>query len=189
MSTAQAVKRAKEIGVRKSLGVRRAQLVKQFLAETIFISFLSSIIGLGIAQILFTLLDGILGYRLNVEVFRNLPELLFLMAMVISVGLLSGFYPALVMAGMNPINALKNSISSKTTGLLSLRRSLVVVQFVISQVLIIGTIVASQQMDYLLGNDVGFDKEAVIVTKVPGSTPEKLQSIKNVIQSLPALRL
>jgi putative ABC transport system permease protein len=188
MSTAQAIKRAKEIGVRKSLGVKRTQLINQFLGETIFISFLSSIVGLMIAQLLFMMLENILGYQLNVEVFRNIDELLFLVGLVISIGLLSGFYPAMVMAGMNPIKALKNNMSSKSAaGLLSLRRSLVVLQFVISQVLIISTIVAARQMDFFLGGDVGFDKEAIITTKVPGSSFEKLDALKKIMLAQPGV--
>ncbi|HMJ70639.1 MAG TPA: FtsX-like permease family protein [Cyclobacteriaceae bacterium] len=190
MSTAQAVKRAKEIGVRKSLGVRKGQLIRQFLGETVFISLLASVGGIMIAQMLFMLLEGILGYQLNVEIFNNLNELLFLLSLVIATGLLSGFYPAIVMAGLNPIRALKNSLSAgSTSGLLSLRRSLVVLQFVISQVLIIGTIVASQQMNYFLGNDVGFVKEAVLVSKVPGSAPEKRDALKNILLRQPGVEM
>jgi ABC-type antimicrobial peptide transport system permease subunit len=182
MSTAQAIKRAKEVGVRKSLGVRTGQLIRQFLGETVFISFLSSIAGVMIAQVLFMMLEGILGYQLKVEIFNNPGELTFILALMIAIGVLSGFYPAIVLAGMNPINALKNSLTVKgTSGLLSLRRSLVVVQFVISQVLIIGTIVAGQQMDYFLGNEVGFAKEAIVVSKVPGSSPEKRDALKNIL--------
>lgn len=190
MSTAQAVKRAKEIGVRKSLGVGKRQLIGQFIGETIFISFLASLIGLVIAQFSFMLLQGILGYQLHVSILTNINELLFVLAMVISVGLLSGFYPALVMAAMNPIKALKNNLNSgSASGLLSLRRGLVVVQFVISQVLIIGTIVASQQMDLFLSGDVGFDRDAIILTKVPGSSPEKLQALKTVMESQPGVEM
>ncbi len=188
MATAQAIKRAKEVGVRKSLGVNRSQLINQFLGETIFISFVAAILGLVIAQMLFVLLEGILGYRLDVETFRNVNELLFLILMTFAVGLISGFYPALVMAAMNPIKALKNTLNARNaSGLLSLRRSLVVVQFVISQVLIIGTIVAGQQMDYLLGSEIGFDKEAILITRIPGSPVEKMESTKRVVQGLPGV--
>ncbi len=182
MATAQAIKRAKEIGVRKSLGVRRSQLVLQFLSETIFISVLASLAGLMIAQGLFISLEGILGYQLNVAIFNNINELLFVIAMAIAVGLLSGFYPAIVMAKMNPIKALKNSHSARSaSGLFSLRRGLVIVQFVISQVLMIGTIVASRQMDLFLGGDPGFGKDAIIMTQVPEGSTDKLQGFKTAL--------
>jgi ABC-type antimicrobial peptide transport system permease subunit len=190
MSTAQAIKRAKEIGVRKSLGVKKSQLVGQFLGETIFISLLSSVGGVLIAQLLFMALEGILGYQLKVEIFNNINELTFLLALVILTGFLSGFYPAIVMAGMNPISALKNSLTARSTsGLLSLRRSLVVLQFVISQVLIIGTIVAGKQMDFFMGNEVGFAKEAIVVTKVPGSPSEKRDALKNILLKQPGVEM
>lgn len=188
MSTAQAIKRAKEIGVRKSLGVKKIQLVRQFLGETVFISFLSSIIGVVIAQFLFMMLEGILGYQLHVEVFTKVTELLFVIGLVIATGLISGFYPAMVMAGMNPIKALKNSLTTQnTSGLLSMRRSLVVVQFVISQVLIVSTIVASRQMDYFLGNNAGFDKEAVLIARIPGSPIEKMLVTKSIMEKVPGV--
>jgi predicted permease len=190
MSTAQAIRRAKEIGVRKSLGVKRSQLVWQFLVETMFISFVSALVGVAIAQLLFMSLESILGYQLNVDILRNPNELLFMVAMIIGIGLLSGFYPALVMAGMNPIKALKNSLAMKnTSGLLSLRRGLVVLQFVISQVLIIGTIVAGQQMNVFLGNNEGFDKEAILVSRVPASSPEQRQALKTVMEQQPGVEM
>lgn len=185
MSTAQAIKRAKEIGVRKSLGVRKRQLIFQFIGETTLISFVSSIGGLVIANLLFIYLADILGYQLQSELFKNPKELMFLIVLILGTGLLSGFYPAIVMARMNPIKALKNSLSvNNASGLLSLRRSLVVLQFVISQVLIIGTIVAAKQMDYFLGNDIGFSKEAVLVTRVAEAKPETLEALKNNIMKL-----
>ncbi len=188
MATAQAVKRAKEIGVRKSFGVRKGQLVSQILGETMFISFVSSAVGLLVAQSLFILLEGILGYQLSVGVFSNMNELLFICALVIGVGLLSGFYPALVMAGMNPIKALKNTLNAKSTsGLLSLRRSLVVVQFVISQVLIIDTIIAERQMDLFLGDSLGFSKDAIVILRIPGSPIERMESTKRIIEGLPGV--
>lgn len=188
MSTAQAIKRAKEIGVRKSLGVKKGELIRQFLGETVFISFLSSIIGVAIAQSLFILLEGILGYQLRVEIFTKGTELLFVIGLVIATGLISGFYPAIVMAAMNPIKALKNSLTTQSaSGLLSMRRTLVVVQFVISQVLIVSTIVAAQQMDYFLGNSVGFDKEAILVARIPGSPIEKMLVTKSIMERQPGV--
>lgn len=190
MSTAQAIKRAKEVGVKKSLGARKGQLINQFISETLLVSLLSAIAGAFLAQLLFIFLEGILGYRLEVEIFTNPGELVFLVSLILGVGLLSGFYPAMVLAAMNPIRALKNTYGAQSaSGLFSLRRSLVVIQFVISQSLIIGTIVAGRQMNYFLSNDVGFNKEAILVTRVPGSSPEKLQSLKNVILKQPGVEM
>lgn len=190
MSTAQAIRRAKEVGIKKSLGARKGQLIHQFISETLLVSLLSSIAGVFLAQLLFIFLEGILGYRLEVEVFTNPDELLFLVSLIVGVGLLSGFYPAMVLAGMNPIRALKNSLGTKSaSGLFSLRRSLVVIQLVISQALIIGTIVAGRQMDFFLSNDVGFNKDAILVSRVPSSSAEKFESLKNVILQQPGVEM
>ncbi len=188
LSTAQAINRAREIGVRKALGVRRGQLVFQFLGETMLVSVLAAIVGLGVAQLLFLNIDQILGYSLQLSLLENPSELAFLGVMVMVVGLVSGFYPSVVMAQMNPVKALKNSLKvNSTSGLFSLRRGLVVTQFVISQVLIIGTIVASQQMDYFMGNDMGFDRSAILVTSLPESSPDKLQLLRNTVAQQPGV--
>lgn len=185
LSTAQAVKRSKEIGVRKALGGNRSQLVFQFLGETIMISFISAIVGLGVAQLLFTNLDPILGYQLRLDSLLVAYNIAFAVGLIVLVGLLSGIYPALVMARLNPIKALKSSVaSSDASGLLSVRRGLVVVQFVISQALIIGTIVIYQQMNYFMTADIGFSKDSIISAKLPSNiTPEKLETFKNNLMS------
>lgn len=188
LSTAQAINRSREIGVRKALGVKRGQLVSQFLGETILISGIAAVVGLGVAQLLFLNIDDILGYSLSLSPIANPSEVMFLMGMVAVVGLVSGLYPALVMAGMDPVKALKNTLSVRSTsGLFSLRRTLVIIQFVISQVLIIGTIVASRQMEYFMGNDIGFSHSAILITKLPDASPAQLDLLRNTISAQPGV--
>lgn len=188
LTTAQAVKRSKEIGIRKTLGGNKGQLVMQYLGETILISFLASFIGLIISELLMVYLEDIIGYRLNLDMFSNPDSLMFIVGLALIVGLLSGIYPALVMSRMNPVMALKNSLNAKSkSGLLSMRRVLVIIQFTISQVLIIGTIVVSLQIDYFLSKDLGFKKDSIIVASLPDNDPQKLKIFKEELLSNSAI--
>ncbi len=180
LTTAQAVKRSKEIGIRKTLGGNKSQLVFQFLGETILISFIAAFVGLIISELLLVYLEDIIGYRLTLGLLSNPDSLMFLGGVAIMVGLLSGLYPALLMSGMNPVLALKNSMNAKNkSGLLSMRRVLVIIQFSISQVLIIGTLVVSMQLDYFMAKDLGFNKDSIIITALPDNDPMKLELFKN----------
>lgn len=180
LATAQAVKRAKEIGVRKTLGGSRKQLVIQFLSETIFIALIASLFGLLISELLFVYLEDLIGYKLALDLISKPDGLMFLLGLTFGVGILSGLYPAFIMAKMNPVMALKNSLSSKSkSGFLSLRRVLVIFQFSISQVLIIGTIVVGSQIDYFLTKDLGFNKDSILVAYLPENDKSKLDVLKN----------
>lgn len=184
LATAQAVKRAKEIGIRKTLGGSQKQLVFQFLGETIFIALLASFLGLIISELLFVYIEDIIGYRLSLDLIAHPDSLFFLLILTVGVGVLSGLYPAFIMAKMNPVMALKNSFSSKSkSGFLSLRRILVIFQFSISQVLIIGTIVIGSQIDYFLNKDLGFNKESILVSYLPENDKGKLDVLKNKLLS------
>jgi putative ABC transport system permease protein len=165
LSTAQAVGRSKEIGIRKVLGSNRRQLFAQVMGETGIIVLVSIILALGIATACLPLLRHVASIQESLGFF-NAQSLLFLLAVLLLVTILSGSYPALVLSGFKPAFALKNKISSATVGGLSLRRILVILQFSISQVLIVGTIVAISQMNFVRNADLGFKKEAVYVMNV-----------------------
>ncbi|MBC7848926.1 MAG: ABC transporter permease [Chitinophagaceae bacterium] len=165
LSTAQAVGRSKEVGIRKVLGSQRGQLIAQVLGETFLIVLIGIILAIGIATLAMPFLSRVASVPATISLF-SIGTVLFLVAVLISVTLLSGIYPALIVSGFRPALALKSKITSANVGGISLRRILVVTQFSISQVLIIGTIVAVSQMNYVRNADLGFDKEAVFV--VPG---------------------
>ncbi len=161
LATAQAVSRSREVGVRKSLGSLRSQLVAQFMTETSLIVLFAVALGLGIAALLLP----------QMKHFSNVPDtwafvtnpavwaFLGLTALVVSLG--SGIYPSLVLSGFEPIRALKNNISTRSIGGVSLRKVLVVLQFIIAQGLIIGTLATVSQMDYLRRMDLGFTPNLV----------------------------
>ncbi|MET0634878.1 MAG: ABC transporter permease [Chitinophagaceae bacterium] len=162
MSTAQAINRSKEIGIRKVLGGRRRNLFGQIMGETAVIVFISIILGLALAALCLPYVKYVATISEDLSIFNG-QVMLFSLLLGLIVTLLAGFYPALVVSGFKPLLALKNKFSSASVGGVSLRRVLVVTQFTISQALIIGTIVAITQMNAIKSADIGFNKDAVLV--------------------------
>jgi putative ABC transport system permease protein len=175
LATAQSVNRAKEIGVRKVLGGNRSQLVKQFMLETSFITFFSLCTGFLLAQLCLPLLNDLLGKDLSMNIIRQPSALLFMLLVGVFVTFLAGFYPAMVLSGFNPIMIFRNKLISRTSGGLSLRRVLVVFQFVIAQLLVIGTIVVVKQMSYFRNRPMGFDKEGIALINLPSDSALKVK--------------
>ena len=168
LATAQAVNRAKEVGVRKVLGSRKKQLVWQFICETFIITLLAVIIAVAIAYSTLPFLNQLLNTGIAVQFDAGI--MLFLASVLIGVTFLSGLYPAIILAGFNPITALKSKLTAKTVGGISLRRVLVVLQFTAAQALIIGTLVVVGQMDFFRNAPMGFDKDAIININIPGDS-------------------
>lgn len=191
LSTAQAVNRAREVGVRKVLGSNKAQLQIQFIVETFLIVTIAVILAAGITFLALPYANRLLELSLSFDVLSNPAIVLFLLAVTIVVTMLAGFYPSIVLSGFNPVNALKSKLTVVTIKGISLRRGLVVFQFVIAQALIIGTLVIIQQMNYFMNQPLGFDKEAIVnVPYRPDSTGGKLtdylkqQLLSNGVQSI-----
>jgi len=161
LSTAQAINRAKEVGVRKVLGSNRSQLQTQFIVETFLI--VVSAIMLAIVITIFTLpsVSQLLELSLLFNIFSDPAIILFLLIITITVTALAGFYPSIVLSRFNPVNALKSKLTSNANGI-SLRRGLVVFQFIIAQALIIGTLIIVKQINYFMNQPLGFDKDAII---------------------------
>lgn len=162
LSTAQAVGRSKEIGIRKVLGSYRRQLFGQLIGETAIIVIAAVILAVGIAQLCLPYIKHIASIQESLNFF-NRPTMLFMFLLIGLVTILAGLYPAFILSGFNPAVALKNKITSATVGGISVRRGLVVAQFAISQVLIIGTIIAVSQMNFVRNADLGFSKDALLV--------------------------
>jgi putative ABC transport system permease protein len=167
LATAQAVNRAKEVGVRKVLGSNRKNLIVQFMGETFLITLVAVVLATGVAWLAITPLNALLEIKLAHHLFNNLSVPAFLLAVIILVTILAGFYPALVLSGYNPITALKSKITVKKAGGLSLRRSLVVFQFAIAQVLIIGMLVVVTQMNHFKNASLGFTKDHILNVAIP----------------------
>ncbi len=170
LATAQSVTRAKEIGVRKVLGSNRSQILKQFLNETALITLTALVLGYLLAELVLPFASGLMEKPLSLNLIKNPAIAVFLLLLGLVVNFLAGFYPGMVLSGFNPIAAIKNKISNSSIGGISLRRGLVVLQFVIAQLLIIGTIVVVQQMKFFREQPMGFDKNAVAFVELPSDS-------------------
>lgn len=178
LSTALAVRKSREIGVRKALGARRIQLASYFLTETLFVTSLAILISLGLAEWLTPWINGFIGKEISLRLFSDGALVLFLVGLALITTLLSGFYPALVLSGFSPIVVLKNKMVNPPGAGIAVRKVLVVCQFIIAQVLIIGTLIISDQMEFFRTKPLGFDKEAVVLVNIPENKKELLTSLK-----------
>jgi len=169
LATAEAIKRSKEVGIRKSLGSSRKQLVVQFLGETTLVTVVAVFLALGLTQFGLTFINPFLEVKLVLDFAGNAQLWIYLISVTAVVSLLSGLYPAFVVSGFNPALALKNQLTNKTSSGFALRKSLVVVQFWISQFFIIGTIVVITQMKYFQQKELGFSKDAILLAPIPES--------------------
>jgi putative ABC transport system permease protein len=161
LATAQAVNRAKEVGVRKVLGSSKSQLQTQFIIETFLIVTGAVLLATVITMLALPYVSNLLELSLAFNIFSNPAIILFLLTVTIVVTAFAGFYPSVVLSRFNPVNALKSKLTSNTQGI-SLRRGLVVFQFIIAQALIIGTLIIVKQMDYFMNQPLGFDKDAIV---------------------------
>ena len=188
LATAQAAGRSREVGVRKSLGGSRRQLVGQFMGETFAIVLIAVILGSALAWLGSPLLQFISDVPPSQPFLSDPAALLFLSATTLVVTVLGGFYPSLVLSGFDPVRALKNTLTASTVGGVSLRKALVVTQFVIAQALIIGTLVTISQMNFLKKMDLGFQPELVYVLQgisTDSSSTQRLETFKNQLKEIP----
>jgi len=190
LATAQAVNRSKEVGIRKVLGSNRKLLIFQFISETLIISLFAVVLAIGLAEAALPMLNNLLKIQLSAAFLADPVLLSFLVALVVGVTLLSGFYPALVLSGFNPITALKNKVAAARNSGVSLRRALVVFQFCIAQVLVIGTLVIIHQMDYFREKSLGFDKDAILTVPFPGDSVSrsKLNTLHDELMAQPGIK-
>ncbi len=189
LSTAQAVNRSKEMGIRKVLGSNRKQLFRQVIGETFLLVCLSLLFAIGIAALCLPFIKGIASIQGSIT-FLNGQIILFILLLTILITLLAGIYPAFILSGFTPALALKNKITSATIGGISLRRGLVVLQFSISQILIIATIVAITQMSFIKKADLGFNKEAILLfnTNADSAMQARQPSFRNKVLQIPGVK-
>jgi putative ABC transport system permease protein len=185
LTTARSVKRAKEIGIRKVVGAVRPALIRQFMAEAVLLAMISVILSLGIVLLALPAFNQLTGKEI-VFPYASASFWLSLTALVFVTGLISGSYPALFLSSFQPIRVLKGTLRfSPATAWF--RRGLVVFQFVLSIVLIIGTIVVSQQVDYVQSVNLGYNRENLVYIPLEGDLTGKYNVFKEEALKLPGV--
>jgi putative ABC transport system permease protein len=187
LSIGRSAGRAKEIGVRKVIGSKRRQLVYQFLAESLALSFISGLLALALAGLLLPYVSGLTGTPLHLS-FRQFPQLGWMLgALVLFTGLLAGAYPALVLSGFKPLEVLKSKVRLNGSNLFT--RSLVVLQFVLSAGLVTVTLVALRQVSFMRSKDLGFQKENIIDVNASGLEDARVFPLfRQLIQADPQVK-
>ncbi|CAM4235580.1 duplicated orphan permease [Pedobacter westerhofensis] len=189
LATAQAVSRSKEVGVRKVMGSRRRELMLQFLTETITLTVLALLIACVITEATLPGLAGLFKEKLSFSLIQQPVILIFMICLVVFVGFLAGFYPAMVMSGLSPALAIKNKVNVGNTGGGALRKILVVVQFAITIILITGTLVVLKQMKFMREKPLGFNSSAIALPDMPGDSLSilKYDIVKTRILNIPGV--
>lgn len=164
LKTAHAVNRAKEVGVRKSIGAERKQLISQFIIESVIISLTAFIISMICVQVLLPLVNNYFEIQIETNAFKNYNIISALFVISLFAGLLSGIYPAFVLSRFNPSMVLKGT--SKLTGKSGLRRAMVIFQFGASAFLIISSIAIYNQMNFINKKELGFNKDQIITFNI-----------------------
>lgn len=162
LSTALAVTRSKEVGIRKVMGSSKTQLKLQVLIETATVVIVAAVIAVLLAWFALPYIKNIMVVQEKLSLFNG-SSMLFILIITLATIILSGIYPAFIMGRFKPVEAIKNKINTSKVGSVSLRRVLVVMQFAFSQILIIATIIAISQMNFIRKADLGFNKDAVLV--------------------------
>jgi putative ABC transport system permease protein len=188
LSTARASARLKEIGVRKSVGALKGNLVYQFLVEALLVASFSFVLAVVLVNITLPFFNHFVNKQLTLWVGTDYRIWLMALGATLLIGLLSGSYPALLLSGFKPVLLLKG-VKVKQPGSLSLRKTLVVFQFSISTVMIIATIVLYQQVQFMQTTNLGFNKDLMVVIDVnTGAAREKFETIKAEMAKIPAVK-
>lgn len=167
LSTARAMERSKEVGIRKVSGAEKRQLVVQFLIESVLVNFIAIILALLLVMLSLPLFKTISGVDFDFSFLYQTWFLALIPALWLTGALLSGFYPAWVLSSFRPVSVLKGSLKNTSGGVL-LRKALVVVQFTASVILITGTIIIYRQLNFMLNKDIGMNIDQVMVIERPG---------------------
>ncbi|WP_296705741.1 ABC transporter permease [Algoriphagus sp.] len=186
LSTARSMERAKEVGIRKSIGADRNSLVFQFLGESLIIVLLSAVVAVIFVTLALPMMNALTGKVLQLNSVINWQTIPFFIGMILLIGLLAGSYPALVLSSFRPVMILKGINKSDARGV-NLRKGLVVFQFSLSIALIAGTIIVYSQMSHLLDKDMGFDKEQMVVVdyNYDGQVNNVSSSLENELEKNP----
>jgi putative ABC transport system permease protein len=177
MATAKSEKRAKEVGIKKTIGANRISLILQFLTESMVLTLVAVVVAIALLEISLPAFNGLLGINLGISYFDT-ATWIGILAIVIATGLIAGSYPAFYLSGFNPIQTLKRKINAKGNFSISLRQVLVVGQFCFAIILIISTLVIYKQIQYIKNKPVGFDLNALVEIPQDGELKTKFDLFK-----------
>ncbi len=185
LATARSAERAREVGVRKTMGSLKSQLVSQFLVESILLSVFATLIAIVLAEVALPYFNSLSNKQLE---FTFSPLLVLgLLTVAITVGFMAGSYPAFALSSFNPVLVMKGNFSANTKGVW-LRNGLVVFQFFISMVLIVGTLTVGKQMQYMQNKSLGYDKEKVLVVERVFALDNKSQTFIDELKRIPGVQ-
>lgn len=189
LTTARSARRAKEIGIRKVTGSTRPQLVLQFLSESVLTAFLAVLLSFGLVMLLYPAFNALSGKAFTIRELLQPINILLVLAIGLFTGLAGGSYPAFYLSGFMPISILKGALS-KASGNVSLRRTLVVLQFSISMTMLICTWVVYSQLSFLRKKDLGFDKNQVMTVTVNTGEDErsKIAAMNNDFRNISGIK-
>jgi putative ABC transport system permease protein len=188
LTTAQAMKRTREIGMRKVLGARRAQLIRQLLGETGWFTLISILLALFTAQIILPYLDRFLGNNSELRIFSSGEIFIFLGIVYLLVSGFSGLYPAFALTRHQPGEALKERLPHRGKRSYAFRNSLVLFQFLISQILIVGTLVIAGQMKFMSDRNLGFRSENILLVPIPAYEESRCETLRSQWMQDPGIR-
>jgi len=165
LATARSAIRAKEVGMRKVIGAQRRQLIRQFIGESVFFSFIAILLAAILVELLLPVFNSLIGKSIRLHFFHDWEFFFALICVALAVGIISGSYPAFFLSSFQPVSVLKGSLKAEVRGSI-LRRMLVVFQFAASIVLVISTIIIYSQIEYIRNRKLGFSREQVVVLPV-----------------------
>ncbi|WBL22291.1 ABC transporter permease [Zunongwangia sp. HRR-M8] len=188
LTTAQATQRAREIGIRKTLGSSKKQLILQFLGETFLLTIIASLLSFILSFWLLRAFSNFIPSGLSFQLFTSPIVIVFMLLLLIVVSLFSGIYPAFVLSGFKPVSILKNHSAAFVTNA-SFRKGLTVFQFVIAQIFIIGTLLVGKQVHYLMNKDMGVAVEDIAYLQLPwnDAAMSKKELFKTRLAAIPEL--
>ncbi len=189
LTTARSARRAKEIGIRKVTGSSKRQLIAQFLGESLFTSLVAVLLSVLLVALLLSTFNSLSGKTFNMQTLLQSSNIFLLLGVVLFTGLVGGSYPAFYLSAFKPVSVLKGALS-KASGNINLRRTLVVLQFSISMIMLICTWVVYSQLSYLRKKDLGFDKNQVMTVTVNTGEDErsKIYAMDNEFRTLPGIK-
>ncbi len=184
LSTARSTKRAREVGLRKVMGAHRPQLIGQFISEAVLISLMAAVTAVFIVEAMLPFFNRFMDTSLSIPYWEEPLIALSLFFGAMLIGFVAGIYPAFYLSRYRPVNTLKGNAGASGKSNTRLRKVLVTSQFIISNLLIIGILVVQQQLDYIRGKDLGFDKDQIIVLKHGNKLDEDFELFQSKLQPL-----